>query len=71
MWYQCDTAIFSANEDQDRTEGVREVVESFLGVGEQEVHRPQAQDGERVGGEHEERLVRHREDRRAPSRPRR
>jgi len=33
-------------------------------VGEQEVQRPQPQDRERVGGEHQERLAGHREDRR-------
>ena len=52
------------DEDQDAAERVREVVETFLGVGEQEVHRPQTEDREGVRGEDEIRLVRDRQDRR-------
>ena len=64
MWYQCEIDHLQPDEDEDRPERVGEVVEPLLGVGQQEVHRPQAEDGERVGGEHEERLARHGEDRR-------
>src|SRR6476469_4181576 len=41
------------DEHQDRSQRVREVVEALTGVTEQEVHGAQAEDGERVGREHD------------------
>ena len=64
MWIQWDTVILNPTKIRIAAERVREVVEAFLGVGQQEVHRPQSEDRERVRGEHEVRLVRDRQDRR-------
>ena len=64
MWIPVRDGHLDADEDQDAAERVRQVVEALLGVGEQEVHRPQAEDRERVRREDEVRLVGDRQDRR-------
>ena len=53
-----------ADEDEDAAEGMGEIHELLLGVGQQEVHRSQAEDREGVRRENDERLVRDGEDRR-------
>src|SRR5688572_19043092 len=52
-----------ADEDEDGGEAGLEVDEAVDQVGQQEVHRPQAQDRERVAGENQERILGHGEDR--------
>ena len=56
---QCDTAIFDADEHEDEPEPVAEVVEPVLPPRQQEVRGAQPEDGERVRGEHQVRLVAH------------
>src|SRR3712207_7740523 len=46
-----------AHPDEHQCQSGLQVDEAVDEVGEQEVHRPQPQDGEGVGGEDEERLV--------------
>jgi hypothetical protein len=53
-----------ADEDQNQRQGVLEQMEAFNRAGEQEVHRPQAQDREDVRREHNQRLARDGIDRR-------
>ncbi len=45
------------DEDQDRTEGMGEIVEALAGISEEEIHRPQPEDGECIGPKNDVGLV--------------
>ena len=57
MCHQCETRHLDPDEHEDRAERVREVVEALPRVAEQEVHRAEPEDRERVRREHDERLA--------------
>ena len=57
MWYQCDDDHLHADEGEDDRQALLQVLEAVVHVGEQEVQRPQAEDGEGVRREHDELLV--------------
>ena len=48
MWYQCETIIFTPTKARMIGQPLLQVREPVVHVGEQEVQRPQAEDGERV-----------------------
>ena len=57
-----DEQHLDADEAEDDAEADVQVAELALHAAEQEVQRPQAEDGEGVGGEHDERLAADGED---------
>ena len=57
MWYQWLTIILMPTKHEDDGEAELQVAEPVVQAGEQEVQRPQAEDGEGVRGEHDELLA--------------
>ena len=53
---------FRADENQNRAQAIVQVAKQVHHAGQQEVQRPQAQDGEDIRGEYDERILRDAED---------